>query len=248
MRQIAILVVFTAASAPLSQAAFRNASETFDGTQLDSTAWQPVAYPTDPTSPFSQNDALTIDGTGVSRDAFYTTREQRIGVGEGVQVDVRMNAYTDHGPAYTTAIFVALTTNDQTGVWIIPTTASSSFWFEDSPPIGIDCIVARGNTGTGTTIPGFVKGAQPEGSVYTYRIERLTELSARFSVFDAMGHLLGEYTRTDLAGIPSDLFVSLGVMSASATFDNVRIIPDPSMAVPTGALVLLLRCRQQRVP
>jgi hypothetical protein len=217
-------------SPPPARAEFQNGVERFDGPTLDLNTWVPFSR-----AGMSQSDSLTINVPDRSTD--LTTRTLTAGVGDTVQVDVRVNAY--NAPVPIVGVVGLYLTNNSGGT---ATTADldSQFLsvFSDE-----DNFVLVSHTGSGGDAPVLLNHDQPVGSTYTYRITRLAPDAARFEVLEGPT-VLGSITR-QFQGVDDELFISLYAGGLSATFDNVAVTPEPAaaglLAVACGSLLLRRR-------
>jgi hypothetical protein len=89
-------------------------------------------------------------------------------------------------------------------------------------------------------------------TLYSLRVERLSDTSARFSVLNSAGSVLAQNTRT-LSSFPDPLFVAMGTLAVDATFDNLQVsgnvIPEPgsaSLLLIGGAVMWLQRLKGRR--
>jgi hypothetical protein len=214
-----------------------NKVEHFAGTSFDTVTWE--SYTSPPAAPkFIQNDGLTIQSYYSTPPACdYTTRAVTVGVGQGIR-----SVLTIHPTPGTSSTFtwMWLTTNSEG-------TTMATAW--DSRYFAIFAYtqgVYANFGGTGSSQGQLMIDHQLSFEVpYIWEIDWLSPTSAYFSVSDQNGTVLGATTRTNLSGLPSSLFISIGNENAGTTFSSVQIVPEPS-AVAAVLSVLSCVSRRQR--
>lgn len=216
---VAISVVVTKSAT----AAFVNGVETFDGTTLDTTTWQPYSTGT---ASITQNDRLSLSGLISGDAADYTTRNVTIGIGQGVRVDFEI-------PANSTATRARLyLTNNSEG--------DTASLFDDTQNLSVSFSPERGTFfyfegGSGGTFTSAGLANQP----YQMELLRVASDQLRYSAYQADGTLINSIERTLAGTYDDELFIGLGIAGPESTliFDNVTIIPEP-----TSAGLLFLGC------
>ncbi len=184
------------------KAAFVNGIETFDGTELDTVTWIP-AVPIG--SSISQAEQLVMSGLGDSNTR-YTTTVPVLSIGETVSVEVSSSS-----PAGGELSLVG----DSGDVW--------SLWY--APARRIFFITQNGG---GNGLSSQSAGLLNE---YTLEFTRTSASEVQYRATSAGQELVTGFR--SVAADLGDLFVSLRVTynPGEVTFDNVRIVPEPSSAV-----------------
>jgi hypothetical protein len=216
-------------------AEFVNGVERFDGTTLDLGTWVPFNR-----TGMSQSGALTINLPDRSTD--LTTRSLTAGVGDMVQVDVRVNAY--NAAAGDVGVCGLYLTNDSRG-----TTATADLDSQFLSVFNIQQeVILVSHTGGDPPgdAPNLLGHDQPVGATYIYRITRLASGSARFEVLEGDA-VLGAVTR-QFQGVDDELHVSLYASGINATFDNVVVTPEPGAISVFAAAAGTLLLRRRRGP
>ena len=259
---LALCALLCSLAARPAAGAFVNGVEQFNGTTKDPVTWDEY-NPFSSDNAITQNDAINFQyvpptfGFG-SVNSDYTARTATVGIGQAASVDVRLRTFTLPANPPPFFLHTSFYLTDNTGA--PGTSARSDNNFIEltlDPGTSGAALVGRGGNGgshsLGTSIPGPV--AFTPGSQYTLQIARPDANTARFSVFDAAGNLIGS-TSADVTGLPATLYPAFGVsgfnippgVNYSIDFDNVRIVPEPSTAALAAALAApLLLARRRRI-
>ncbi len=223
-----------------ARAAFVSGVEHFSGTTIDTATWQAYPGPSD----LSQNDGLTIDTRfsppTTPRAADLTTQVATVGIGASVSVTASIEQRTSNGNTPSLSVF--LTTNDNGAS---TPTGNDSHWLAlVSTSTIIQDLVGGNGGGSGHILRST---PQPLNETYTFQIERLTQTSARFKIFDSTNALLVSNIET-FTGVPDNLYVSLQTSSMQGNFQTVTIsslVPEPG-TMSAAAWVMVLIARRQR--
>ena len=235
-----IFVVALSALPPTpTRAAFVNGVETFSGTTFDLDTWE--AYPPLIFGAISQSNGLTVNSNNSLTLADYTTRQPLVRVGDRVRVGVRMNS-VNHTFGGTATLYLTTNSNGPDR----STNIDSHYIAINSLSNGIVTLDGGAGSGGGQFI---TQTRQPLGRDYGFEIERLTDRSARFTVYDETGRVVGSRVEA-LSPFADPLHVSLYTQVASATFTGVIITPVPEPAAAAGVFMsaVLLFLRRRRRP
>ena len=234
LRYAGTAVILVVATAP-ARAAFVNGVERFEG-GLDLNTWERLR----PNGLSTSSNGLNIRVLDSSNE--ITTRTLTVGVGQGVQADIRVNSYHRPDNGLTGEVGLFLSTN---------TSGPSDTATSDSEYIGInsvdhfDQIIAWTSDGVPRTGLMLLDRFQPAGATHRYRITRLSHDSARYEVLQG-GQVLGSMVRT-FNEVPDDLFISVWANGVDMTVHNVTFIPEPAAASVTIAAAFPLLLRRRRL-
>ena len=210
------IAAMSAVSTTLAEAAFLNGVETFDGTTLDTTTWQPYSAGT---ASIAQNDRLSMSGLVSGDAADYTTRTVAIGIGQGVRVDFEIPANNS-----ATSARLYLTNNSE---------GDTDTLFNDSQRLSVTFSPERGTFfyfegSSGGTFTSAGLANQP----YQMELLRVASDKLRYSAYQSDGTLINSVERTLTGTYDDELFIGLGIAGPESTliFDNVTIIPEPNSA------------------
>ena len=225
--RVSFLMLLIVYAVPAARAAFVNGRESFIGTTLDTTTWEPF-------SPFvgnaiSQNDALRINSTGSAAYADYTTHTLTVGPGQTVRAQMTVIESTTGSQAC-----ILLTTNSA---------GTTAYTFADDASISIcthDTFIAADVTrpqGGGGRI--LRQSGQAPGTTLIYEITRNSHASATFNIRDLANHLIGTSTLDDLSNVlvppiivPDQLHIALfSYHSAIVEWRYVEVVssvPEPA--------------------
>ncbi len=212
--------------------AFADLLYTFDGTSLDTSTWR-LTEPQE----ISQNNALFLtDANNPGYPAQLTTKDVALGIGGSAQVQVTFTARTLLNWAQVG--WLALTTDDSkryVGFDSYAVSAQMSIDPSNYPGYSSMYFYGGGN-GSGP----FHSFPVPLNTLYSLRLERLTDTSVRYTVLDSANSVIAQDTRT-LPSYTAPLYIALGAVSVDATFDNLQlsgniiIIPEPSVPLLLAA-------------
>lgn len=220
---------------------FVNGVESFDGTVKDTTTWHEHLLNPGP-SHISQNDNVTLDFDGSE----YVTKTLTAAVAEPVSVEL-LSISESSKPFAGKSASLYLTTNTKD--------YDKGIYF-DSHYIYIEYnysfdhyhfIAGYGGDGHGTgQWFGTDTPAPISESPYRLQIERTSSDSAYFSAYYSNGDLI-DGTTLNFSGIPTDLHIGLRTGAGfSATFDNVRIVPEPGTILLLGLGTFFIRTKRKK--
>jgi hypothetical protein len=218
--------------------------ETFDGTSVDSSTWRL-------TNPqwVSQNSAASINMSGSTNPAVptqFTSSGIALGVSSSAKIQV---TFTGHGPSnFTQIAYLSLTSADSGQGWYL----FDSYAVEAQLGLGPydDAFMAGYYHGGGGDAGGHVYSTALN-TLYSIQLERLSDTSVRYTLYDSANTIIQQYLRT-LPSYTGPLYIAFGADSIDATFDNLQltgtIVPEPSASALLGTSVglLILRHRTRR--
>jgi len=201
---------------------------TFDGTSIDTNTWRLTRA-----SSISQNNALFL--TGASNPGYpaqLTTKDVELGIGGSAQVQITITDHTSQN--FVPCGWLGLTTDDtKTTVFFDSYAVSTELDITPASIPGYSAAYFYGG-GYGTGVAQSFPVALD--TVYSLRLERLTDTSVRYTVLDSANSIIAQNTRT-LPSFTSPLYVAIGSVSVDATFDNLQLsgniifVPEPSAAL-----------------
>jgi len=200
----------------ISKAEFVNNVERFNGTVKDTITWREILLNPGP-SLITQNDAVTLNGY-----TDYCTNTIRVGVGQKVQVDVRN--VTNMGSSFD---MFALSLSEHNLSHVNPGNYLRMSCAYNSVPDNWSLIGQHEKPVGGTVNSFFGTTATPTFSTapLVLEVERVSATRAYYRAYK--GGLIGQ-TSITLTGVPELLYIRLENTSATTTFDNVTIIPEPA--------------------
>ncbi len=224
------LAVVLSCVVPASTAFTADLLETFDGTSIDANTWRL----TEPQS-ISQNNALFFTkANNPGYPAQVTTMNLALGIGSAAQVQV---TFTDRSLLnnYAQLVWLALTTDSaKRYVGFDSYAVSTQLNINPSSPSGYAAMYFYGGgagNGPARLFPVSLN------TLYSLRLERLTDTSVRYTVLDSADSVIAQNTRT-LPSFTDPLYVALGAAAVDATFDNLQlsgnIVPEPSALALLG--------------
>ena len=234
------VVLFCIVCAPT---AFADVLYTFDGTSIDTNTWR-LTQPQN----ISQNNALFLTGaSNPGSPAQLTTKDVALGIGGSAQVQITFTAHTSQ-TNFLPKAWLGLTTDD-----------SKRFVGFDSYAVSTELDIAPAYSPGYSAFyyygGGFGNGVGKSFSValdtlYSLRLERLTDTSVRYTVLDSANSIIAQNTRT-LPSVTDPLYVAIGSVSVDATFDNLQLsgniilVPEPSvpLLLAVGVAAALWRKR-----
>ena len=203
-----------------SSGAFINGVEQFDGTTLDATTWTP-SIPA--SSTITQNNELIITGP-----ARYTTNGIAIKVGDTVSADVKI--LVNSTGASTEAHFTLVNPGVDEWSFAYSGGRSAFYLFHFTPP---------GGGGSGWF------SYSHNTSAFTLQMQRLSSTSLQIAAISGGAQLFSNTINT--GAMANDLSISLALRgSGQISFDNIRIIPEPSTAALIAMGVLTLCATRRR--
>jgi len=208
--------IFWCAMASAGFGAFIGGVESFAGTELDATTWEP-RFLDDQHKTITQDNALMMS-TWVIGELGYSTRDVTLASGQSVWTTVTI---TDNGdPSRITNASLRLTSKDGSTAIHEDTIRMYVSLAED-----VSRITAVVNTSGQTLADGLPSVLN---TTYSLELARLSDAEMQFSAYDEGGSLLGSVTRTHPSA--AELFITLSVRGGSATFEHVTIVPEPDTA------------------
>jgi hypothetical protein len=212
-----------------SYADFNNGNvETFDGTVIDTNH-----YRQNHAELMSQNNALFITAAaneGIPVENVTTTKA--LGVGGVAQVQVTVTAKSPL-TNFSHQVYLALTTDTSTNSHFFDSYGVASNLSFNAPG-GFTGSNYSNGSGTGD---GFVLSTSLN-TLYSLKIERLSDTSVYYAVLNSSNTILSQTTRV-VPSYASPLFISIGGTAVNASFDNLtltgNVVPEPASA----ALLLL---------
>jgi hypothetical protein len=220
-----------------------NGLETFDGTNVDTSTWRL-------TNPqwISQNNAAFISmstSTNPATPTQLTTTSIALGLSSSAEIQATFTAHTPVSN-YSQFVYLALTTADSPHGWDLFDSYAVSAEL-DFGPFGSG-FIANYYSGGGGNGNGHVY-TTTLNTLYSLRLERLSDTGVRYTLYDSANSILYQYLRT-LPSYTGPLYVAFGADSVDATFDNLQlsgnIVPEPSASALLGVAAAAALWRRKK--